>query len=755
MRDYAKTGADVQRRHASALALIFLLLGFANTTRAGTNLPPWAGVERIGPPVSYYLNMERYRFTKTNQNDSAFFPIPRDAVTQDTYMRCIDASDPASLARKAQRGLNSPRDFLPVLAKYAQTGDRKWGRAIVAMLQDFHGAMKREVATNRWIEQFEFPAAYIPLYRNCLLQEGMLKPGDAWFREMWLYYCRNLHVWNNPAIEWRGSCHRSIPEAISKGLAAKWYPDIPEAGHWRRYSELVFGDFWQEKEIPQNDTGYAMTLLTQLACNGEKWTGDDRIYTDPGMQRIWERLLVEVTPDGAINPYGPNGGWNASSFVTLYALEKVAAKTGDGRYRYAATKIFNYLRYQAGSSDSDSIHVSPTLAALAWLFCDDSVAPVRPFAGSLWNKRIETARLPHTDKQLTERLLGNADPATNRGYVCCSWFHTGKEWPNKLVLRSGWNPGDLFALVELHPTSFSANPGGIMGLNRYGAPCVQEIPSRSGAVENRLLVTDLTGSVKRRYHPDPLRINELWDGRAPDIQSEVTYFRETPEATFARVRVQNMDGLPVVYEREFIFAKNRFLATRETVTFEEGFSARVSPLWNTQNVGPQIGSHWANTFITPVGGDGISSAVNMKSPPVDLLVWFAPRTDCRLQVVDRLVEDSRAVLCPTQLRYVWEGRVERGQKLAFTQVFFPHLPYRAAITTYNPIGQKAAYADELQATAHASGIKVVRDDVEATILRLELEAGRVEWVAFNPDAKLLTVGENQTTEPMVYREDEH
>lgn len=50
--------------------------------------------------------------------------------------------------------------------------------------------MKREVATNRWIEQFEFPAAYIPLDRNCLLQEEMLKPGDAWFREMWLYYCR-------------------------------------------------------------------------------------------------------------------------------------------------------------------------------------------------------------------------------------------------------------------------------------------------------------------------------------------------------------------------------------------------------------------------------------------------------------------------------------------------------------------------------------------------------------------------------------
>ena len=70
MKDYAKTGPDVQRGHASALALIFLLLGFANAARAGTNLPPWAGVERIGPPVSYYLNMERYRFARTNPSST-------------------------------------------------------------------------------------------------------------------------------------------------------------------------------------------------------------------------------------------------------------------------------------------------------------------------------------------------------------------------------------------------------------------------------------------------------------------------------------------------------------------------------------------------------------------------------------------------------------------------------------------------------------------------------------------------------------
>jgi hypothetical protein len=235
----------------------------------------------------------------------------------------------------------------------------------------------------------------------------------------------------------------------------------------------------------------------------------------------------------------------------------------------------------------------------------------------------------------------------------------------------------------------------------------------------------------------------------PDIRSEITYFKETPEATFARVRVQNMDGLPVTYEREFIFAKNRFLAAREIVTFEESFQARVAPLWNTHNIGPQLGSHWANTFIhQPVAENGTRSA---KTPPVDLLAWFAPRADCRLEIVDRLKEDPRSEACPNQVRYVWEGTPAAGEKLVFTQVYYPHPPYRARPTSNNPNpAAKAAYANELQATAHASGIKVLRDDVEASVLRLELEPGNVEWVGFNPLSKPLVLGDAQTSEPMVY-----
>ena len=706
------------------------------------------------PLTRYAIDVERYRFgSSPDHMDPAFYPIPQIKVTRDTYLQEVDAYHPEAIAKNPNRGMSGPQIFTPILAKYVQTSDSRWGIACIAMLKAFHEEMLKQVATRKWFWQFEHPAALIPLYRKHLIAGGAMTGDEIWFREMWLTYCRNLHVWDSEPVEWRGGCHRSMPEAFAKGRAAAWYPDIPEAEEWRRYSDLVFGDFWRAKDAPQNDTGYMMGPLIILICGGDQWTGDNRVFEDRGMNRLWERLLVEISPDGLINPYGPNGGWNSTADYRIAMLERLAAITGDGRYRLGAQKLFNYLRYQhRGPKKQSNDTGAPWLIALASIWADDRVEAIEPNVGSLWTKRGEAIRIPHTDKQLTDRLLGNADFRENRGHICCSWYMTGEEWPDKLILRSGWNPGDFFGLIELHPTSFPANPGGIMGLNRWGAPFTQIVTSKGASVENRLLIEDVNQQVKRRYHSDKLRIDEFWRrGSMPDIRSEVTYFEDTPQATYARVRVQNMDGLPVVYEREFVFAKNRFLATREIVTFEESFEARLAPLWNTHNVGPQIGSHWANTFIhQPVANNGTRRS--MKSPPVDLLVWFAPRKDCELKVIDRLIDDPRAEACPNQVRYQWEGTPAIGEKLVFTQVYYPHSPYRARATSNNPNpNTRAAYANELQATAHASGIQIVKDSSKASVLRLELTPDQVEWVVFNPEMEPLQIENLQSASPFLYR----
>lgn len=707
-------------------------------------------VQRIGPPTQFFVDSERYRFASPNVNDRNFYPIPSDRVSRATYMRYLESRNLEALAANLNHGEGGPRAFLPILAKYVESGEARWADACVAMLKRYRIALEERVERDGWVSDFEMPAVVLPIYRKYLIEGGAIDEDTEWFKDLVLYYSRNLHVWSSEPTEWRGGCHRSMPEGTIKWLAAQWYPDIPEAAHWAAYGQLVFNDFWKVKDVPQNDTGYMMGPLVMLVYNGDLITGDNRIYRDPGMQRLWQRLMLEVSSDGAVNPYGPNGGYNSTADYRLSMLERIAAQTGDGRFRFVAHKLMNYMRYQGRAHIEDDYLLDPLHAALAYLFADDSIEPTAPDSASLHTVRNEAMRVAHTDKALTEELLGNADPRENKGHICCSWVMNEQQWPDKFVFRSGWDPGDLFCLVELHPTSFPANPGGIMGMNRYGAPFTQIVTSKGSSQENRLLIEEVNGEVARRYHPESMRIDEDWSrGTMPDIRSEVMHFDDTPEATYASVRVYNPDGLPVVYDREFIFVKNRFLVTREIVTFEESFNARISPLWNTQNIGPQLGSHWANTFMSaPVADNGGAS---MKTPPVDLLVWFAPQADCQLQVVDRMTFDLRTTDCPAQLRYAWEGVVEQGEQKVFTQVYYPHTPYRIRTFNNNPGGSNERDQPPLQATAHASGIEVVRDDVAATILKLELEEGRVEYVAFNPLREKLDVGGRTLQQPFVYR----
>ena len=124
--------------------------------------------------------------------------------------------------------------------------------------------------------------------------------------------------------------------------------------------------------------------------------------------------------------------------------------------------------------------------------------------------------------------------------------------------------------------------------------------------------------------------------------------------------------------------------------------------------------------------------VEVPIPPVDLLVWFSPNAGRSLRVVDRLVDDPRATACSAQLRYEWIGNPDRNVPIVFTQVYYPHPPYKPTVATNNP-GAKASFANDKLATAGASGISVIRDDYEGTVLRLEMEPKRVEWVYFNPN----------------------
>jgi hypothetical protein len=91
------------------------------------------------------------------------------------------------------------------------------------------------------------------------------------------------------------------------------------------------------------------------------------------------------------------------------------------------------------------------------------------------------------------------------------------------------------------------------------------------------------------------------------------------------------------------------------------------------------------------------------------------------------------------------------ENLVFPQFHYEHTPDGPRTFSNNSIpGMRVAYTDKLQAAVHWSGIKVMRNDAEVSIPRLEFEAGHAEWVVFNPQASSLKLESIETNDPLGY-----
>lgn len=712
--------------------------GRSSESTEATCPEPAAAVQRVGPPVFYMPEVDRVA-EAISRSPKRHPRIPDEPVTRQTYFDWLKRSGHFRYAENpGGHGKYGPRHFGPVLAKYVKSGEAKYGRACLEMLKHYKRWMEQEIAEKGWHSHYMHEPYYLGLYRRYLSEGGLLDlEQDTWFKELVLLASRNVHVWGTEPDFWRGPMHRAQGEGAMKHLAALWYPEAPEAPAWRDYAARVYQDWWPFRDVPTNDTGYMFGILFPLFLRAEL-TGDEAFFNDPEARKTWERLMWELSPDGSVIPYGAHGGWNSTAGNRILMLELLAKHTGDGRYRYAAAKLMNYLLYQESRYRRHHMLDGPFTTeplALAYLLADDRIQPVEPSPASRVVRRKETLRLfDHRDKRIAARFLGDdIDPDPNKAHICCGLVVTEKEMPSKLILRSGWKRGDFFVLVDLFARHDPLNVPGILGITRWGAATTATISAKGESDENRVIIRDLKGDAPRVTNDDP-------DLRDPYYQEvEVPQMTDLGRATFATVVVHDYQGFPVRHTREFVFVKNRFLVTREILEFREGFEAEIGPVFNTQNVGPQIGRHWANTFMS----EPIASTRSLRNPPVDLLVYFLPQPDCRMQVVDRTAADPRTLNVPAQLRYVRSGKVAPGEKLHFAEVYYPHVPSMKLVRS-NAAGDRRNR--NLLGTAGADAIEVLRDDPQATVLRMQFEPGRTEWVVCNPGGTPLDLKQGLATD---------
>jgi len=336
-----------------------------------------------------------------------------------------------------------------------------------------------------------------------------------------------------------------------------------------------------------------------------------------------------------------------------------------------------------------------------------------------------------------EGYLEDLDPDPLKAHVDCNLLCTEKSIPFKLCLRSGWNPGDLYMLVDLFPRHEPMNPAGILGMTYGGSVLTHSIDSK-GLTDwlNMFRVDDLSGTATVVTNPNPKTVDAYY------MDVSVPGFADYPAATLARVRVVDYNGYPMTLEREFFFVKNRFCLVRDTALFRESFLARLGPNWITQNVGPQVGDYWANTYVGRPSAFGRS----LHSPPMDLLVYHAPHAGRQLVVSDETA-DVRRLALPYTVRYVWQCIVQPQRKYCFAQLLMPGLPTRQPVRSNQP---GAASLEEILGQYMAAGVSVLADDEDRSVWKMRTEKDREEWVVFNAGGTAIHVDTLDTDARQVY-----
>jgi hypothetical protein len=652
------------------------------------------------------------------QRDPRSLTVPRKPVLRKDY---VDFVRPLAKGFEAgpDRGPYGPRHVLPALAVYGLEGDAKLGEGIKKTLRHFGDWVEKSVREEGGVFSLEGATLSCFAFRELRRRGQMTADDEAWARQLLLTLRANQYAWRPKDGLWRGPHHRSQAQGSDHALAAAFCPEEHDALRWLGYADKVWADWWSFRDVGINDTGYFYSSLGIILRTAELLDRRE-VFADPKAREfLFDRILAEITPDGAAVPYGAHGGYDGHAGAAIFALELAARHTRDGRYRWGAERLMNFGQARGFSNNHQHVQaMSMEAVALAGLVCDDSVPPVAPGAGSKLLARREVERL--TDRRAKE-LFPEA------GGVDCNMIMTPRVMPHKLVFRAGWDPGDMYMLMECFPRHDPLNPTAVVGLERWSSAFAEMASEKFVSRENALRIDDLSGAAAYLGRKDFKGAKSLptgWDGMLTSVEA----FHDDPLATHAVIRVTNYMGYRATVAREVLFVKNRFVLVRDDTTFDDRFRGRVGPVWNTQHIGQPRGENWLNTWFSV---HWFQQARLYDNPPWDLLVYHSPQAGRKLEI---LAPDAKGTLAEPKggaaatlysTRYAWEGDVEPGTRLQFVEVLLPHAPMKDAAPLADGI---AVLADEpgLAAVAVTSGdcTEVAILNPEGRPVALKTKAGR-------------------------------
>jgi len=512
-----------------------------------------------------------------------------------------------------------------------------------------------------------------------------------------------------------GAMNRSTGSALGRFAMTLLYPDDPKNAERRRYSDTVWNDWWKFRDTDENSNGYN-SLWWYFITTWIEVAEKEDLYQDPQMKEFVYRFLAQASPLGVMPHFGDGCGWNNNPGRWIALFERWASVYKDGRFKWVAHRLFEYtVPHEEEMWQWGNINYS-TIDALmdAWLAADDSIEETEPDLGSVVTHRKAMRFMTREERQKT-------------GYYAQL---TDRVIPNKLMLRTGWQPDDTYAMVELCPP---------MGHGQSDAGSINCFLS-----EGSLLLGDTPYLVKDQQFHNCFVVKPYappeggWRWRAEELarmRISLEDFHASKEAAYARVHIERYMDQPVTLDRRIFFLGEVGIWVRDSVEATEPYSARIGPAWQTTAVYGKKGSNWVNTCMVSIPVAYIWELKYMmqwKNRPRDLLLYFVPQPGAEVVIDDVTHDETRSIvdkpLMNNFTRRVWHQKtaaLQPQKPLHFSTVLLPHRP--------TP-----------DATRLAEGIESVLETGKTAVLKLAQGPGRELWAGINDSGESLRAGKLET-----------
>ena len=480
------------------------------------------------------------------------------------------------------------------------------------------------------------PPNYIPGYER-VRNSGVLSDDDH--RAIESIVADSLHpLFHFP--EW-GAHNRAMLRALSMALAARAFPDNPEAPGWHTLSGQLADDSLGHWSI-EDAMGYHAIWMLAMFTYADV-TGQAAFFTLPTTYYYLNYFAHLLTPLDTFPDFG-DCNWGGSAERLLPCFEKAAAVYHEPAFKYVAGRMFHRIAQAGPPSIGNAL-----LCIQAYEWADDTIPAVQPtwesgeVLGDLVGKKVLFRS--GWDPDATYLMLNYRDEL-GYGYVPRRYLRTTLAVSAEKMHHGHADENAIVLLLDkgaalLHDGGYRDNlPNG-----RY----------RADIYHNRVIWRQ---GIKRAQ-------TSAWDFLHDDGHYKITrtqklHFARFQDMEFSRTQVTDTSR-GIAWDRIVVYLKAHgcFVLVDAVKALKDGPFTLANILYTTD-----ILASGPNYFDTRI--DGISKWQN---PDHRALLIAYPLIENRPVSVE---ETRRHYRQETGLYQVWTGRLAQGDIVPFVTILWPH-----------------------------------------------------------------------------------